>query len=236
MRWNQKAAVFTENTTETVNPARGFYSIFPFRLDEACDLSNMEYSLKKNQYLCLVEISIAGYRDRDLDRAGLDQFDQILRFFVLHGKDIILRVVYDWEGKGLEKEPLSRAQIKRHMQAVKMVLKPYQKALYLSQGIFVGSWGEMHTSRFLSKDAVTDLFFTWQAAFEEVPVALRRPDYIRMILSEENYRKLQKNDKKKAEENGILLAFYNDALFSSEDDLGTYGMEKKSKTVKIVNY
>ena len=51
-----------------------------------------------------------------------------------------------------------------------------------------------------------------------------------MILSEENYRKLQKNDKKKAEENGILLAFYNDALFSSEDDLGTYGMEKKSKT------
>lgn len=62
---------------------------------------------------------------------------------------MILRVCYDTEGKGMEREPQRIFVVQRHMQALGSLAERYADAILTVQGVFVGSWGEMHTSRFL---------------------------------------------------------------------------------------
>ena len=67
---------------------------------------------------------------------------------------MILRVCYDTEGKGMEREPQRIFVVQRHMQALGSLAERYADAILTVQGVFVGSWGEMHTSRFLRPDQI----------------------------------------------------------------------------------
>ena len=58
---------------------------------------------------------------------------------------MILRVCYDTEGKGMEREPQRIFVVQRHMQALGSLAERYADAILTVQGVFVGSWGEMHT-------------------------------------------------------------------------------------------
>lgn len=64
---------------------------------------------------------------------------------------MILRVCYDTEGKGMEREPQRIFVVQRHMQALGSLAERYADAILTVQGVFVGSWGEMHTSRFCAR-------------------------------------------------------------------------------------
>ena len=87
---------------------------------------------------------------------------------------MILRFAYDFEGKAFEKEPLSLKQILSHMNQVSQVVKPYGKEILLYQGLFVGSWGEMHSSRYVTDLSILKLYDEFRNLFgKEVFLALR---------------------------------------------------------------
>lgn len=66
--------------------------------------------------------------------------------FARHDKDMILRIIYDDEGKGMEHEPAGLSQIQSHMDQLGSIIYKYAAHIYTTQGLFIGSWGEMHTS------------------------------------------------------------------------------------------
>ena len=77
------------------------------------------------------------------------------------------------------------------------------------QGFFMGNWGEMHGSRFLTESLIIRLHEILREELpEEIWLAVRRPSFLRLLSYETN-------DKR--------LCLFNDAILSSETDMGTYG-------------
>lgn len=70
---------------------------------------------------------------------------------------MILRIIYDDEGKGMEHEPAGLSQIQSHMDQLGSIIYKYAAHIYTTQGLFIGSWGEMHTSKFCDRQSLCRL-------------------------------------------------------------------------------
>ena len=141
-------------------------------LDESC----------RQEQLALVLILIGDYRACEIPKEALLHIGQILEFFRRNGKETILRFVYDNEGKGMEREPLTASMVKRHMEQIGGAIRPYMEDILVLQGIFVGNWGEMHGSKFLGRDSMCDLMNALYRATEgRCFLAVRTPAQWRTV-------------------------------------------------------
>lgn len=92
------------------------------------------------------------------------------------------------------------------------VIREYADDIFAVQGILIGNWGEMHGSRYLTPDAFRTLTDTMIKAVDGAcPVAVRKPAQWRELTLG-----WTEQEKKK-------LTLFNDGIFGSETDLGTYG-------------
>ena len=200
----------------TVNPKRGWYSIYPFTLPERPDFEELQWCLKKQESLCLVRVCIGNYAARSFDTPALTVFEEILSFFARHDKDMILRIIYDDEGKGMEHEPAGLSQIQSHMDQLGSIIYKYAAHIYTTQGLFIGSWGEMHDSRYLSPECINRMWNCMrQYLGDEIHLAVRTPAQWRTLRSEKEFRQ-----KKYAH-----LALFDDGILGSMTHLGTFGTE-----------
>ncbi len=202
-----KSADFRELTDELRNPARGLYRIYGFRADRDPDLEELRWSLSDGETCALVIIDISAYRSRDLDAEAVMRARKILGFFNENRRDIILRIVYDREGRGIEREPFSFSQVLRHIAAFSPVFQEFSERIQLFEGVFVGSWGEMHGSKFLTKKYLCDLNAALAEAAPGIIRAVRKPAQWRTLFESVGDR-------------GVGL--FNDAVFGSKTDLGTF--------------
>lgn len=209
-RMEFRKAVYKESMEPVKNPGRGWYRIYTFVAGQSLEEPFFSNTQREEESLSLMLFDIGAYFDRELPNEVLCTFKSILKRFEAAGMDVILRVVYDREGKGLEKEPARISIVQSHMKVLGRTVKEAGNAVFLSQGLFVGSWGEMHGSKFLSKEQIKNLFLTWdEATGETVWTAFRRPQQIRLVFPEipEDCR----------------VGFFDDAMFGSPDHLGTFG-------------
>lgn len=192
-----------------VAPGRGWYHIYTFRLGRPEETSLDWLPDYPEETLALVRLDIRDYASRELDALALDFAEQIFCIFRERKKEIILRVCYDTEGKGMEREPQRISMVQRHMQALGGLAERYADAILTVQGVFVGSWGEMHTSRFLRPDQICLLAQTWQeATHHAMTLSVRKPVHLRLLAGNEPVRG---------------LGLYDDAMFAGDDHMGTFG-------------
>lgn len=196
------------------SPGRGWYHIYTFCPEQRDEEQLKWLPLEADESLVLIRLDIGAFRDKDLDEATLQFTERILMRFAEAGKDIILRVLYDTKGHGMAREPQTIEQVFRHMQSLGPIVVKHAKAILLMQGLFVGSWGEMHDSKFLSPEDIRHLWRVWsEATLGAIPIAVRRPSYARMIQSQ--------NDP------FTCVGLYDDALLSDETHMGTFGIQPK---------
>ncbi len=214
--WIFAETKLSEVTDVLKNPARGWYQIYTFQAEEEPDFKELEWCLDSKDTLAFVLINIGSYRDKELDSTCMNRLRDILRFFQKNGYDIILRVVYDHEGKAMEREPFFFAQVLGHLEQVGELLREFADTIFVYQGMLVGNWGEMHTSRFLKKDKLTEMaqklrFFKGEQTY----LAVRRPVH---------WRLLHPADTQPANcTDGMGL--FDDGMFGSESHLGTFGVQ-----------
>lgn len=185
---------------------------------EAKDSSNYEYRLS------LVEINLAEYAKSSLDLSAVNNIRTVFELFQRTNSKIILRFLYDWDGNGLEKEPDSRQMIMKHMKEVAPLLNEYKDIIYTTQGIFIGSWAEMHDSKYLSvKDMTTLLLYYASQTDNSIYLAVRTPKQYQDIMKE-----LEKNSADYTKYHVSIatlkkrLGLFNDGILGSLSDLGTY--------------
>lgn len=217
-------ADYAESGEALANPDCGWYHIYPFVLKEvsgevfpALDFQVLARSLEENreERLALVQFHIGFFRERELSAEILRHMERILARFCACGKQIILRVAYDLEGKGLLREPEFEALIHRHMEQLGPLIRAHASDILTLQGIFVGNWGEMHGSRYLSEPATARLVLSlYRASGGSCFLAVRTPAQWRGVMA------------RLAGEPGVeeRLTLFNDGLFGSDTDLGTYGV------------
>lgn len=214
-KWRFQAADLSESTEVLANPARGWYQIYTFQIDKEPDFKEVEWCLDHKDTLALVMIDIGDYRDRDLDEDGLGRIRSILDFFEKNRYDIILRVVYDHEGRAMEREPFFFKQVQQHLTQLGPVLTEYAGTVFVFQGLLVGNWGEMHTSRFLAEDklsSMANILRTFRK--EEMYLAVRRPMYWRLLHPCGSRQEIECLDG---------MGLFDDGMFGSESHLGTFG-------------
>ncbi len=200
-------AVFEETIEYRENPGRGWYEIYSFQAEKEPDFEELRWCIRKEQQLVLVCIDIGAYWNRELDEVAGNHVKKLLEFFTKHGKDIILRVTYDREGRGMEREPEHFSLVRKHLQTVGELIEQSQAFLLIYQGLLVGNWGEMHGSKFLSREKLVQLYQSISPYLSEGQfLAVRKPVYWRWL---EKYR-------------GCPLGLFDDGIFGSATHLGTF--------------
>ncbi len=202
-----KKACLKEHVSYLKNPGCGWYHIFYFKAGQPCDMKLMKACLAEQEQLVLLVIDIGAFRKTEISGAALRHVSEILDFYRTWGKEIILRFAYDTEGKSTAREPWELQQILTHMRQLGDVVRRHEDSILALQGLFVGNWGEMHGSRHLTEQGMGKLLTVWRASVgASLPIAVRRPSQLRMLQG--------------VDEN---LCLFNDGIFGSETDLGTYG-------------
>ncbi len=221
INWKFKKADFVETTDALNNPARGWYNIFPFLVEEEPDFDKLSWCADSTETLALVIINIGAYREKLLDIQAMQNIRSILSYFRRYSYDIILRITYDHEGKVVEREPFFFKQVVEHMEQLTKVIKEFSDITFVYQGMLIGSWGEMHTSRFVSPEKMKLLWGMMQTEFQGRPyLAVRRPNMWRILHPEWCGRiEINTND---------TTGLFDDAIFGSDTHLGTFGMESKA--------
>lgn len=214
-------AKLRESSEELRNPGRGWYQIHTFSMEDSLSIEELEWCVEKEDALALVLIDIGAYREKPLSGECLTLIDRIFDCFVAFEMDIILRVIYDHEGKAREREPLNFEQVKRHLTQLGPVLQKYAEHIFVYQGLLVGNWGEMHSSRFLAVWQLKQLSAGLEQYLGRMSfLAVRRPVF---------WRELNYWAKGAEDFSQTRMGLFDDAILGSETDLGTFGVEPRSE-------
>lgn len=214
-RWNFRKADLTEKTEELRNPARGWYVIYSFAVEERPDLRALSWCVTSKDTIALVLMDIGAYRERALDNKALENMRNILRFFAENQFDVILRIVYDRQGKAPEREPFFFEQVRVHLRQLVPIVKEFEQTIFVFQGMLIGNWGEMHTSRFLAPAKLKEMWsFLQKEAGDKVYFAVRKPAQWRLLHPDSCGRRQSVYDR---------MGLFDDAIFGSENHLGTFG-------------
>ncbi len=215
---------FKESARKLQNPNRGFYQLFGcFVSDEEEDYKefvNQRIQDDSELDLYLIQINLTNYRNGEISEAGLNNIENLFVALRAKEKQYIVRFLYDWDGKGPEAEPRELGIVLTHMRQLEDVLKEYQDIIFVQQGVFLGSYGEMHGSKFLSEENIQTL--VQQLAHvtgEKTFLAVRTPIQWRKVTQISDPRKIM-TDASFASR----VSLYNDGMMGTEQDVGTYGL------------
>ena len=216
---------FKESTDIINNPYMGWYRIYAYTIDDTTDFDadsvTEAVSYDPDSRLALIELNIKAYRDGAISDQGLSKISDILDAWSHTNKQIILRIMYDWDGNAEHTEPSDISIVKEHMAQLGALINTHADSIYLLQGIFVGDYAEMHSSQHMSDDGMTDLMNTLASVTDpSIFLGVRTPAHWRII--NQCYEPLS-IDKAYSGSLDSRISLFNDGMLASGNDLGTYG-------------
>ena len=218
-------SISQESNSIMQNPFRGFYKINGYMLSDKTNKKELTKQIKQNckanSYpLVLLEINLKNYANTDISSSAQQQLDTILTQYTSAKKQIILRFLYDWDGKALQSEPSAFFRIKNHIQQLSSTINKYKNCIYIIQGAFIGNVGEMNNSNYNDIDQIRQLIETLAESTDpQIYLAVRTPAQLRGILRTRTPLSSQDS------ESGNLasrLGLYNDGMLGNVYDMGTY--------------
>lgn len=221
--WN--SSNFEETTSYLSNPDCGWYHIYGYSLSDESKYTTQSIldacAYDTDNRLALVEINLKAYRSENISNYALNQLETILTAFRQTNKKLILRFLYDWDGKALESEPDNIDIILNHMTQLGPVINKYVDSIYTLQGIFVGNCGEMNNSSYMSADDMCLLMNQLASVTDSsLFLSVRTPAHWRQIT--ESLTPLSNE----SAFTGVLssrIGLFNDGMLGSGNDCGTYG-------------
>ncbi len=204
-----KAARFKEEDIDPVNPDRGWFHLYTFDVRTDKTEPGLETVVTDpKQPVVLILICIG----REVNDDTVVKIKEIIDHFCNAGKDIVLRVTFDTNGHALEKEPEDIEDVLDCAERIGKLIADLGDKIFVYQGLLVGNWGEMHTTRYDNLESLGRIYekLCCNAADISRPyITVRRPD-IHLSLTKP----------------GDRLGLFNDAMFASEDELGTFADPK----------
>lgn len=216
-------------------PDCGWYNIAGYELGDAFSsdaLNNLTWDDETSVTTDLVEINLKSYADRDIDETALSQFDYILSQYREKKHSVILRLLYDWDGKSFDTEPRSIGIVYSHLASLAPVINSYKDTVFVCQGILLGDVGEMHGSYLLTEKRMRQIPERMAELIDkDIYLSVRTPAQRRYIVS--TMEPLKEAEAFRGTLNS-RMGLFNDGIFGSEIDLGTYG-DTSIKKAKDLN-
>lgn len=228
-----KEAPLTED-----KPNCGFYDPIFLRgnIDGIAEIPS--WSLKYNHLLHLrIDIScFSKAYNQTQDMALTDDFlnalDHELEKMESASVMAIIRFAYDpYYNEKKDMEP-SLEMMEHHIKQFAKVINKYPDAISAVECGLVGPWGEMHSSKIANKDTYNVLIKTYLDHVSNLPILVRRPQFIFDYLNINTQEELPLITDKKNQRLGV----YNDGYLGSDNDLGTYfNRDKETKWLSNQN-
>lgn len=220
---------FSESDKELKNPNRGFYSMIGFVIYDYVEdyepYVTQRIDNSEEPHLYLVQINLCRFISGPISQEGLTNIEDLFDNLDKMGKQYMIRFLYDWEGYGY-KEPEDLNTVLTHMQQLEPILKKYKDIVFLYQGVFVGSFAEMHTSKHLSTDSVVQLINQLAEVTHDLNyLSVRTPVYWRKLTQ---ITDMPSNDFFESSL-ALRLGLFNDGMMGTEQDYGTYGIQSKTE-------
>ena len=216
------------------NPFRGFHHMYGITLSEedpqAVTARIRQYIDSGNLPLMLLQINLRDYADSDLSDNALLQLDNILSEITDARRQVILRFLYDWDGKAPETEPKTIDRIYRHMDQAASIVNRYEASVLLIQGVFTGNSGEMHHTNYGHHEHNRMLMTHLSEVISpSIFLAVRTPSHLRGILQTR-----ETVTAKNAFDGSLAsrLGLFNDGMLGSVYDLGTYDNTPNADTAE----
>lgn len=241
LRWKSEwiPEKYIETNKFLANSERGFYNMRGVLISDSSPVtaSDLESILLEEQQetLELLQINIGEYYDRELSQSAIEQIRTVLDIYNAKKNKVqlIVRPLYDWNGYGNQSDPTSISLVMRHMEQLGEIFSDYTDQIYIVQGVLVGSWAEMHSSRYLTQGNYLNLINQMNSTMPEgIFLAVRTPAYWRMAAGRkeplsENEAWLQSNLISR-------LSLFNDGILGNSLDCGTYGdiLKERSESVQ----
>lgn len=215
---------FAESARELHNPNQGFYYWYTFWITE--EQENYEELVEsigqKDTELSLIKICLQHYRERQISETGLANIEKLFHALETLDQQLIVRFIYDDEGRNDQYEPDSLDIILRHMEQLESVLDRYKKQIFLLQGLFIGHWGEMHGTRYDNPEDMRRLANQLLSVTDDsVYLSVRTPAQWRSIVQSDTPLEETLAGSKSA----ARLGLFNDGLLGNRSDFGTYKTE-----------
>ncbi|MCQ2517533.1 MAG: DUF4874 domain-containing protein [Lachnospiraceae bacterium] len=204
-----------ETTEELMNPDRGWYKMFTFEVGDEPDFKGLVPLLIGKETLVLLFFNIGKCKERLISDDELSGMRKIVNFFRSQKKDVILRVAYDNDGNAFDCEPSTFSTCLEHISQIGGLVKDCGSDCFIFQGALIGNWGEMHSSRYSSTDRMKKLVAALEkTAGTNTYLAVRKPVMWRELRAMGDVLKTEK------------LGVFNDGMFGSVTDLGTYSQDE----------
>ena len=197
---------FYEETQEYVkNPYQGLYFQFTTK-----DPYALQQEAEKNPdcTMVLVAFNLDDEFDTEvIPDEKMDDLRQTLQEAERLGLSVIVRSAYDFSGEIIEPE---FSILLGHIEQIAEVINENKTCVAGVQAGMIGPFGEWNKSKYMEEKSYRlEVVEQWLGALdEEIPLSLRRQKFIREVQN--------------AGMDSSRLGIYNDGLFSSESDLGTY--------------
>lgn len=215
---------FIESKEIIINPDQGFYrpivikitpDSFPNRTINPPQLHHLRCDI--SQFSGRVN---SDNKDKKLTDKVLKGLDQYLNTIKTQNKNAIIRFCYAPDfGNQPNKEP-SLSMIKEHIKQLSTILNKYKDTLTAIEAGMIGPWGEMHTSDIATEENKAIVIKQWLENTKEIPILTRTPKnifaYFNKTIDEMEKFEIKKDNK------GYRLGLFNDCVFSSSSDVGTY--------------
>lgn len=220
-----------EETAEHLdNPDRGTYYIYDFLIsDEEKDYDAIVkdwFGQHPETRLALMELNLSNYADGNISDQGLNNIERILSVASQTNKHMILRFLYDRNGKAILSEPKNISIICEHMEQLEPLLETYKHSIFALQGLFIGDWGEMHGSRYNSNEEMKLLAKKLESVTpKDIYLSVRTPAQWRVVTGYEGNLNEVLNDPFASH-----FGLFNDGMLGNEYDTGTYGSYSKVKS------
>ena len=220
-------AAFEESTEEINNPYRGMLRLYGYMItdntyENTYMISEETYEKDSRPYrLILAEINLKEYASGDISDMVLKLIDDIISSWEDTDKALILRFLYDWDGKAMETEPKDINIILRHMEQVAPIVNAHKDRVFCLQGIFVGNTGEMNNSDYMENEKMIALMKKLASCIDpEIFLSVRTPQHYRIITD-----RMEPVSREEAftGELPARIGLFNDGMLGSGNDLGTYG-------------
>ena len=221
---------FTEDTSDFVNPERGWLRIY-----KSSDIWGFNTLKAQNINLVMVEVDLKDFLSGPISNQKLSEINNAFSQARTNGLKVIFRAAYDFDGVA-KPEPKELSIITGHIAQLKQVFYDNEDVLYCVQAGFLGPWGEWHSSYFGDSDGTPTLEARKAVLFalmDAVPVSrmiqVRRPMFIRDIFSQESGGNILTDTTAFSGSYLSRTGYHDDALLSSKDECGTYVDEAYSR-------
>ena len=218
---------FKESTQFKNNPDQGFYSpnvitITPSGMKYYLDPPEQVYHLRCD--ISQFSKAVNGYEDIELTDIVLQKLEELLNTIKSENRNVVIRFFYDPGYAGVLDTEASMEMIERHVKQLSGVLDKFYSTIIAIEAGMLGPWGEMHTSKMATLDNKAKVFRFWLQNTNDIPILGRYPNSVFHYFGK-TIDEMERTEIKEGDE-GYFLGIFNDCFLSSDDDVGTYKIDR----------